>query len=972
MVTRAEINKAKQQVEEAKTQIEESRGQIQTSQQKVQEELTKLKPKKRVPFTPRKTRYATKKYKQQLGATGSELKSAAEQLTASEADVLAYEKQVKAADKALKEVEEYNAAVRTIEKAAAKGMVWAHAAYGTGLVRKLAKQYLKRQALLKESFRDQIEKFQQENPSEKLLVDWKNMKVTGVESGALQQSLSLDNYNKRIAELNKSLDTSGYKFYEKELPAFYDPLKGQEVLQSIAPDIAEQRGLLPINLQAYNQETGKYLATSKTGLLTPQQQAYQQLMAGISNLKQVETPTTFELGGERKQIDTLELLKGPKTTYEAAAMAQPYSGKRLKAIQYAIDPLAFEQQYGYAVDPITGETTAVAGTVSPIINVGPPRKEGESFWKWYGRNIRDPESTQSAFNTALLLTGARGITAGGKATLKAAQRSLGIALSEPIAGLSFGAIEKVIPSKKTGFALSGAPRQIARGLLIYATAKNPTIAAAYMSNLSKEAVKDPKGVVTAMKDYFMESPYELATVAVAGKAELRIRQRLARNQLYYEISGNLKKKYGANSIELKEFNKAWTRAFKQLPKKVPITKTYTTKNLQAVARGDAKIVKILDSVMSKYGPEVIGSSVILPQTTLTKLPRGKMGDIDVQQVGFWGRKSGKMAYEIYSKLKKAGYNVKIKEGSFYGHKKYYITLDGKELVNIGTSSDYFISTQAGPLRNLFESKYFGQWTRDPVTGVKLSPIRAQLRVKIAKGYTSGRAKDVVDVSGIVAGTEYLFSPSGKYIGPKVRTSPADLAAGAFEMITSPIRNINTALTGGGQGAAGYYYGAPIKTPTVAYLPPEEDFSDYIAPTKQSYPKPTYKKPSSYVNPLIPSYAKPPTYETPKIQYKKASYSNLLVPTYKAPQYKKPKMPKYQKPAKYQDPFAPYLAVAWEPTTGDIFTITQKPRKQPRPVKKKKKKKPTYKTLPTLSQQLIGYRGKRAIERPTGFEAIRII
>lgn len=41
-------------------------------------------------------------------------------------------------------------------------------------------------------------------------------------------------------------------------------------------------------------------------------------------------------------------------------------------------------------------------------------------------------------------------------------------------------------------------------------------------------------------------------------------------------------------------------------------------------------------------------------------------------------------------------------------------------------------------------------------------------------------------------------------------------------------------------------------------------------------------------------------------------------------------------------------------------------------KRKKKKKKKREVLPTLTQQLMGYRGTRAISRPTGFEAIRII
>lgn len=205
MVTRAQIEQARADVSEARSQIETSRGEIQSSQEKVAEGRQQLVRKKRVPFTPRKERYARRKFREKLGTASSELSEAEKQLASQEQEIQTYERDVlNPADKELKEIEEYNAAVRTIERAAAKGKVWAHAMYGKGIVRKLAKKYMLMQEINRDAFKKEVEKFQQANPTEKLLVDWKNMKIDGVESGALQQSISLDNYNKRIAEINKS------------------------------------------------------------------------------------------------------------------------------------------------------------------------------------------------------------------------------------------------------------------------------------------------------------------------------------------------------------------------------------------------------------------------------------------------------------------------------------------------------------------------------------------------------------------------------------------------------------------------------------------------------------------------------------------------------------------------------------------------------------------------------------------------
>jgi len=151
MVTRAEIEKAKQEVGAAKTQIGESREQIRTSRKQISEELRRLKPVKRVPFTPRKERAIKVQYKRKLGVAGAGLTEAEQQIAEQEADIKKYEQEILLpADASLKEVEKYNAAVRTIERAADKGMVWAHAAYGEGIVRKLAKKWLKRRSLARQ------------------------------------------------------------------------------------------------------------------------------------------------------------------------------------------------------------------------------------------------------------------------------------------------------------------------------------------------------------------------------------------------------------------------------------------------------------------------------------------------------------------------------------------------------------------------------------------------------------------------------------------------------------------------------------------------------------------------------------------------------------------------------------------------------------------------------------------------------
>jgi len=990
MVTRAEIEQAKQDVQKAQEQIQTSRGNIESTQEQVEQARGTLRRPKRVPFTPRKERLARSQYRRKLSGVEGELSSAEKQLAAQEEEIKKYQTEVlNPADAELKKIEDYNYAVSVIEKAAAKGMVWAHAFYDTGLVRELAQRYLKLEKMQKDAFRKEVEQFQQQNPNEKLLVDWKNMKITGVESGSLGQSLSLDNYNKRIEEINKSL--GDYKPLETNLPAYYDPMTGKEVLQSIDPNVAKGLGYVPIELQAYDKNTGKYIAESKTGLLTPQQLAYKNLLDSIQQ-QSTQIPTTFEIGGTPSKMDPLAIF-GPQTPYESAVRSSPYAGKELNKIEFQrLGPEGFYQKYGYDVTP-QGDVL-YSGAASGVINVGPPRKEGESIGSWYARNIRDPESTKSALNLALLGTGAKAVPAaiqGSRAALKSLARTAGTGFSDQITQTTSNIVDSIIPPSPTGLSPSGAPSQVGRGALYYAIGSNPLVAPAYITAILKSAVTDPVGTVKQVKDYVIENPYEVATIGGLSKAELRIRQRIARSKMYYEITDKLERQYGTKSPEVVDFQKAWKRAFKELPKRTDVVKKWTSKDLEVVA-GDKKLISILDDINSKYKPEVIGTTTITPQTSLKELPRGKAGDIDVQNVpALLRNKSRQMAYEIYNRLKSEGYNVRIVEGDFYGNPKYYITMNGKELINIGTSTDYFLKTQLGPLRDLFEFERIGQFTTDPATGVRMSGIRGQLRVKIAKGYggdTSrirqlksllkegklvGREKDIIDALGIVEGTESFFE-GGRYVGPRQRLTASEFLTGVKETVASNVREKVTAfddlLTGRKTGPKGYgyYEGVPTK--------PRKG---YPAPPKKSYQKPVYNP----VNYVLPSYT-PPKYTPKKAPYKKPAYdaSNYLVPK-KTPT-------KYPKPTKYKKPtYGPsiYLLPEYTPPKKtpykkppvridyafeDLLTRRVEQKKRRKKPEKKKKKKASFRTLPTLTQQIIGYKGKRAKQYVTGFETIRII
>lgn len=579
-------------------------------------------------------------------------------------------------------------------------------------------------------------------------------------------------------------------------------------------------------------------------------------------------------------------------------------------------------------------------------------------------------SSATPEDVAGLVGGVKAISVG-KVLLKPTLKKASVLFSDPISSTASNVVDLLLPSKETGFALSGAPRQVGRGGIFYAIGSNPVVSTAFLTSIVKDAVKSPVETVKMIKEYITKNPYELATVTKLGAAELRVRQRIARSKMYFEVVDKLQVQYGKGSKEVLDFQKAWKRGFEELPKRTDIVKKWTSKDLEAI-NGDVKISKIIDEISSKYKPELIGSTTITPQTTLKELPRGKAGDVDIQNVpGFLKNKSKRMAYELYNKLKSEGYDVRISEGDFFGNPKYHITLKGKELVNIGTDTNYFLKTQLGPIRGLFESQTLGQFTKDPLTGVMLGGIRGQLRVKLAKGYgegstarirqleklnregkLEGREKDIIDALGIVKGTDYLFK-NGKYAGPKnkLRLNEAfqSVKRNTVDSVNSNVNKVNDFLTGRKMKKAEYGYYEKI--PTIR---------------KRAYSKPSKYNKKGYnpANMLIP---------TPVVYSKKPEYKPRVIP--------RPRVV-YSKPGTYNP--SNYLTNYGRPRVNPPKTIPKRkvptdprryiknPEERKRLIKQREKRmKEGYYNRPTVTDLLIGKKGKVTKRNVSGFETSRI-
>jgi hypothetical protein len=979
-------------------QIEYQRQQIARNKELIAQYEKSLQPTRRTAgFTPRKERL---QMMQQTELAKAEVPKAYSQLQETEQQVSQFEgqvKQLRVAEEQLRIAAEYEATWKQMEKAASKGMLWAHKLYGTDIQKQVIRDMEK--SGYDTSYMGLASKKAYEARKNLLrdirsgLVD--NVKIVGntIKNMETNKPIGLssvsDKYREQLSQ--------GFDYYKTPQKGWVDPNTGRLIEMSIREDYAKNKGYLPVEVQAFNKKTGEYISSSQTGLLTQQQKRMYDLFQdkpqaaaflGFNINQSAKLPTEFVLKGstqpmEYQKPDYFNQVKPSGSAYEAASRMSPFTAEERNLIEFKQNPLKFIQEkgYGYTKEGKKDYTQKMySGEASPLLIT------------------KGPGSWGSAFNLAGIAVLPKAVATFG------AKKAIGYAFSDPITKTISGVTSRIIPEQKSGFALSGAPAQIGRGLIFYGLAANPFGASAFVTSMVKKAVTDPIQTAKDIGKYASQNPYEVATGFVAGGVHRRINEVIARNRIYNEVNSKLIKEYGIKSIEVKDFQTAWNRAFKELPKQAPLTKPFSVKQLEAIS-GDAKAVKLVEGILKKYSPEVIGTSVILPQTRLKTPPRGKFGDIDIQNVRgmLFTNNSKKLAMEIYSTMKKAGYDIKFKEAVFMGNKKYYLSLNGKEFINIGTSSKYFLKTQAGPLRDLFEAERFRQFTRDPLTNTLMGNIRAQLRVKIVKGYVGadikmirtlselykqgkiaqvkkilskleGREKDIIDSLGIVKGTDYLIK-SGKYIGPKQTTTPAQFVLGVRDAVSSKLSE-GFRLSSKGPVISGYY--KPTPGQSIAYRNPEAYDKKYSAPryspTNYVLPKLTpkytakpnyknaYKKIDSYFRPVKynESYKAQPKYQKPVVKqprYDRQKYDNPLYSP-----------PRYNKQPRYSPPYSPP-----RPTPQPVRNLLIAPSSERKveQVRQPIRRPSNYLLTPTITQKIYKVRRRTKAKRITGFEALRI-
>jgi hypothetical protein len=649
------------------------------------------------------------------------------------------------------------------------------------------KQYTK-QFEEQQKVRDtELKKWEAANPGEKLVRDASG-NVVGVESKLLgDKSFTYESYVKELDRLQKVAP----------IPVYKNIITGEVSSFKVTPsDKLWQKG--------YSTPQGKFLETQEE--INRYIKENKIPIAPSGKIKTAEEFKSF-IEGDYYKYKAFR----PEPQQSLLSKAVSFFGKEIPisniALKVPVDKagnIIKPEKYGV----LSVEESAKIAKWVPVREItGKTKITISEFHELSG--TKTPLSFIPSSPAGIALTGisfgylSKGFTGIAKAT--------GILFRKPITtGVTKG-IDILIPKSETGFAPRGILPQVGRGALFAASAFVPGVGAAYISSLVESAAKDPSGTVSSLVDYAKKNPYEIATIATSGgviKEVLRVRNL---KKTYNEIDSTLVKRFGEDSKVVKDFRAARRLAYgkEQLPKRVATIagRPWTSEKLKAVVK-EPELVKIVDSVISKYKPTIIGSSTLLPYLNLKNLRRGLLGDIDVQDVqGLLNSQSKAMAQELYVRLKKAGYDVKYDEGSFAGYQKYHVTYKGMELLNAGTSVEYFFKTQLGPIRGLFETKVLGQTIKEPISGAVLGTLRGQLRIKLFS-YTKidlskidkleqlfkqggkeliekeigGRAKDLLDVMDIVDGTRNLYDKSGKFIGETIPYGVRDAMRELREML----------------------------------------------------------------------------------------------------------------------------------------------------------------------------------------------
>jgi hypothetical protein len=419
-------------------------------------------------------------------------------------------------------------------------------------------------------------------------------------------------------------------------------------------------------------------------------------------------------------------------------------------------------------------------------------------------------------------------------------------------------------------------------------------------------------------------------------------------------------------------NELYSRAYgKELPGDVGIVtpiKDYTSANLDVFGQFSKKnqkaLTRITDQTIKEFAGELyIGGSSQVPSQLSIKAYK-KAGDIDI----FLGNKKFvEVLTERINGAKLKGVSATATysdDSAFQGAAHVNLNKNGIPLKNEAGEFYQFVNLHYDIGRTTQQLKLFGEpfqttkgaFVKDP-NGTYIFNIREQLRAKIEGYYFGSRAKDLVDIEGIMKGTEKAASLYKQYKTKNIwlderamfkPTKETSKATSDFVLFPANVgKELRSAYTPYSNYSIPEY--AQIKVPNYG--------KDYYKPSKKdSYYSMGYSdyKPVGYAASYSPTYSAKYTAQYNSTYNPKYSpgYAPTYAPKY-SPGYAPTYAPKYN--TKYNPTYAPTYAPYYKPKYAPTYTPYYNPPKTP-------KNPPTFKSKQTTSDSKYYKQVRKAFSR----------
>lgn len=724
--------------------------------------------------------------------------------------------------------------------------------------------------------------------------------------------------------------------------------------------------------------------------LTPEEIAYNQKVEAFNS--QVLTPK--EILATRKSVDqwlpdsTLNGMRVQRETYDFL-VNEPFLDKyvwgKVKSIPYGIAAIAGTGEFVKSLGGEAFRNYALQVKADPY-SVGLTRTPGMDI-----RSLREPitqkeidNTYQWSYTTGRLVTGVAGYftpAAPAFAAFDIAQARTPMEVIEPLilvggttALLKGGfKVAQYLPLKAS--ALLGGSITKAGPILSFSS-KIPQ----YLEYGSKLGTYAAPVALAAYSGYglYKASPYLYSQdPLVAREAERRLFVSLgsgyvgglAGNYLGTELfEKNLNWRIGRETVlqggstlgkltptEKLAVNQLYARAYgKQLPGDVQTLyplKEYTSANLEVFGqfskRNQKALTRITDQTIKEFAGELYigGSSQV--QTQITGKAYKKAGDIDV----FLGSKE--FATRLTQNINAAGLKgvtAKATYGDdlmFEGAAHVSLFKNGKALMKPGGKDYYeFVNIHYDLSRTTQQLKLFGEpfqttkgaFIQSP-QGTRFFNIREQLRAKIEGYYFGSRAKDLIDIEGIMKGTEKaaamykVAKTKSVWLDERAMFNPTNTASfSAYSGMSA--KELKTAYSPYSNYSVPEY--AQIKVPDLSkgyYSSSKKDsyYSSAYADYKPSYYasaySPTYsaKYAAQYNATYNPKYAQgySPAYAPKYAAQYNAVYNPKYTPAY-APKYNPKYAPNYapKYTPKYAPKYTPSYYPPWKPKNPPVFKSKQ--------------------------------------------------